>query len=121
MSKDDTEGAKVSIEDFVSVHKLSAFINSYLPVDGEGPGVEVFDDARLRNYFQAFPRNIGDPLNWYLDALARNHYQMRTSLKGEPAIFVRHRPSAHDSALIDTMFGDATPLAIENNDEENEY
>ena len=117
MSKDDTESAKVSIEDFVSVHKLSAFVNSYLPVDGEGPGVEVFDDARLRNYFQAFPRNIGDPLNWYLDALARNHYQMRTSLKGEPAIFVRRRAEAHETALMEAMFDREAPLLIEDNEE----
>ena len=119
MSKDETESAKVSIEDFVSVHKLTAFCNSHLPVDAENiPGAEVYNEARLRNYFQAYPRTIGDPLNWYLDGLARNRFPMRTSSQGEPAIFVRHRPSAHDSALIDTMFGDATPLAIENNEEE---
>ena len=119
MSKDETESAKVSIEDFVSVHKLSAFVNSYLPVDGEGPGVEVFDDARLRNYFQAFPRNIGDPLNWYLDGLARNRFPMRTSSQGEPAIFVIRKMTPHESQMIEDAFGrDATPLAIENNEEE---
>lgn len=117
MSKDDTEGTKVSIEDFVSQHKLAAFINAYQPVDAEGDGVEVFDDSRLRKYFQAFPRNIGDPLNWYLDALARNHYVMRTSIKGEPAILVRRKVTAHDSDLIDAVFGAGTLSIVENEDE----
>ena len=113
MSKEDTEGAKVSIEDFVSQHKLTAFVNTYAAVDAEGHGVEVFNDSKLRQYFQAFPRNIGDPLNWYLDALSRNGYVMRTSIQGEPAIFVRRKVTAHETSMIDTMFG-------RNDDDENE-
>lgn len=105
MSKDETEGTKVSIEDFVSQHKLTAFVNTYAPADAEGHGVGVFNDSKLRQYFQAFPRNIGDPLNWYLDALSRNGYVMRTSIQGEPAIFVRRRVTAHDTNMIESMFG----------------
>ncbi len=120
MSKDDTESAKVSIEDFVSVHKLTAFCNSHLPVDAENiPGAEVYNEARLRKYFQAYPRTIGDPLNWYLDGLARNKFPMRTSSQGEPAIFVIRKMTPHESQMIEDAFGrDATPLAIENNEEE---
>jgi hypothetical protein len=119
MSKDDTEGAKVSIEDFVSVHKLTAFVNTYLPVDADNlPGVEVFNEARLRKYFQAFPRTIGDPLNWYLDGLARNKFPMRTSSQGEPAIFVRRRAEAHETALMEAMFDREAPLLIEDNENE---
>ena len=117
MSTEDNEGAKVSIEDFVSAHKLTAFCNSYSPVDADNiPGVEVFNEARLRKYFQAFPRNIGDPLNWYLDGLARNKFPMRTSSQGEPAIFVIRRIDAHESLLIDAMYGPDVPneLKIEN-------
>ena len=103
---DDSESAKVSIEDFVSVHKLTAFCTTYQAVDVDNiPGVEVFNEARLRKYFQAFPRTIGDPLNWYLDSLARNHFPMRTSSQGEPAIFVRRRVEAHESGLLDVMYG----------------
>ena len=117
MSKEDTEGAKVSIEDFVSQHKLTAFVNTYAAVDAEGPGVEVFNDSKLRQYFQALPRNIGDPLNWYLDALSRNGYVMRTSIQGEPAIFVRRKVTAHETSMIDTMFGDREALIVINDNE----
>lgn len=119
MSKEDTEVAKVSIEDFVSQHKLTAFVNTYAAVDAEGHGVEVFNDSKLRQYFQAFPRNIGDPLNWYLDALSCNGYVMRTSIQGEPAIFVRRKVTAHETSMIDTMFGDREALIVIN-DNENE-
>lgn len=99
------ESVKVTIEDFVSTHKVVAFCNSYMPADAEGEGVEVFNDSRLRKYFQAYPRNIGDPLNVYLDMLERNHFEMQTSVQGEPAIFVRRKPQAHEQALLDEVFG----------------
>lgn len=106
MPKDTVEeSAKVSIEDFVSTHKVVAFCQSYMPCDAEGDGVEVFNDARLRKYFQAFPRNIGDPLNVYLDMLQRNGYVMRTSIQGEPAIFCRRKTEAHQKALLEDAFG----------------
>lgn len=106
MAKDTMEeSAKVSIEDFVSTHKVVAFCQSYMPCDAEGDGVEVFNDARLRKYFQAFPRNIGDPLNVYLDMLQRNGYVMQTSIQGEPAIFCRRKTEAHQKALLEDAFG----------------
>lgn len=106
MAKDTMEeSAKVSIEDFVSTHKVVAFCQSYTPCDAEGDGVEVFNDARLRKYFQAFPRNIGDPLNVYLDMLQCNGYVMRTSIQGEPAIFCRRKTEAHQKALLEDAFG----------------
>lgn len=106
MAKDTMdESAKVTIEDFVSTHKVVAFCQTYTPCDVEGDGVEVFNDARLRKYFQAYPRNIGDPLNVYLDMLERNHFEMQTSVQGEPAIFVRRKPQAHEQALLDEVFG----------------
>ena len=114
MSKEDEE-SKVTIEDFVSQHKFAAFCRTYVPADAEGPGVEVFNDMRLRKYFQAFPRNIGDPLNVYLSWLEKNHYEMRTSVQGEPAIFVRLKVQAHDPGLMDAMFGDRS-LAAHNDD-----
>ena len=104
MAKDE-EVQKVSIEDFVSNHKVVAFCSTYVPSDVEGPGVEVFNDAALRKYFQAYPRNIGDPLNVYLDILERNKFVMRTSLQGEPAIFVRRKTQAHEQALLEDVFG----------------
>lgn len=105
MAKDTDEQSKVSIEDFVSTHKVIAFCNTYAPSDVEGDGVEVFNDARLRKYFQAYPRNIGDPLNVYLDMLERNKFVMRTSIQGEPAIFCKRKTQAHEKALLDDVFG----------------
>lgn len=101
------EGQKVTIEDFVSSHKVVAFCATYQPVDNEQEADEVMTDARIRKYFQAFPRNIGDPLNWYLDALAKNGYTLRTSTLGEPALFVRRKSEARaESRLLDDVFGD---------------
>ena len=37
------ESAKVTIEDFVSTHKVVAFCQTYTPCDVEGDGVEVFN------------------------------------------------------------------------------
>lgn len=106
MAKDTMdESAKVTIEDFVSNHKVIAFCKAYMPADAEGEGVEVFNDSHLRKYFQAYPRNIGDPLNVYLDRLERNGFWMQTSVQGEPAIFVRRKPQAHEQALLDEVFG----------------
>ena len=99
------ESAKVTIEDFVSTHKVVAFCKAYMPADAEGEGVEVFNDSRLRKYFQAYPRNIGDPLNVYLDMLERNKFTMRTSIQGEPAIFCQRKKEAHQKALLEEVFG----------------
>lgn len=103
----DEEVSKVTIEDFVSQHKVYAFCHTYQPVDNEQEADEVMTDARIRKYFQAFPRNIGDPLNWYLDALSKNGYTLRTSTLGEPALFVRRKSEARAaSRLLDDVFGD---------------
>lgn len=97
---------KVTIEDFVSVHKVQAFCRTYQPVDNEQEADDVMTDARIRKYFQAFPRNIGDPLIWYLDTLARNGFQLQTSSLGEPALFVRRKHEARvASRLLDDVFG----------------
>lgn len=104
MAKETEEVPKVSIEDFVSTHKVIAFCTTYVPVEVESADCEVFNDARLRKYFQAWPRNIGDPLNVYLDMLERNGFRMRTSVQGEPAIFCRRKTEAHERALLDEVF-----------------
>lgn len=102
---DDSQ--RITIEDFVSIHKLVAFCDTFIPADAEGPDVEVFNDARLRKYFQAYPRNIGDPLITYLDMLGKNGYKMRTSMQGEPALFVHRKTEAHQKLLLDEAFGEA--------------
>lgn len=106
MGKDSMDDSpKVTLEDFVSTHKLVAFCETYVPEETEGAGTEVFNDIRLRKYFQAYPRNIGDPLNLYLEMLEKNGFRMRTSMQGEPALFVRRKTLPCQRALLDDAFG----------------
>lgn len=102
---EDEEPKGVTIEDFVSEYKLNAFCVSYNPAPQEAPDVEVFNDARLRKYFQAYPRNIGDPLNWYLEELNRKGFTMKTSIQDEPAIFVRRKSDSQQQILLEDVFG----------------
>lgn len=105
MAKETEDAPKVTIDDFVSTHKMVAFCMTYIPVEVESADCEVFNDARLRKYFQAWPRSIGDPLNRYLELLEKNGFRMQTSLQGEPAIFCRRKTLAHERALLDDVFG----------------
>lgn len=104
MKEIEEQDVKVSIEDFVSKHKVEAFCLSYIPSESESLATKVFNDAALRKYFQAFPRNIGDPLNVYLDMLEAKGYRMRTSIHGEPALFVQERHQVEFSPLLDAAF-----------------
>lgn len=104
MKEKEENEDKVSIEDFVSRHKVDAFVTSYVPAESESGHTEVFNDARLRKYFQAFPRNIGDPLNVYLDRLEQKGYKLCTSVQGEPALIVRQRIKREEMALLDDLF-----------------
>lgn len=102
--EEQEQEAKVSIDDFVSKHKVEAFCLSYIPSETESLATKVFNDAALRKYFQAFPRNIGDPLNVYLDMLESKGYRMRTSIHGEPALFVQERHQSEFSPILDEVF-----------------
>lgn len=104
MKEIEEQESKVSIEDFVSKHKVEAFCLSFIPSETESLATKVFNDADLRKYFQAFPRNIGDPLNVYLDMLEQKGYRMRTSIHGEPALFVRERHQSEFSPILDEVF-----------------
>lgn len=104
MKEIEEQEAKVSIEDFVSKHKVEAFCLSFIPSETESLATKVFNDAALRKYFQAFPRNIGDPLNVYLDMLEQKGYRMRTSIHGEPALFVQERHQSEFSPILDSVF-----------------
>lgn len=89
MTEQKEESKGVDMMDFVIPQKVNAFCDSYVPVNDETLASEVFTDTKLRKYFQAYPRNIGDPLTWYIDKLECMGFNMQTSIMGEPAIFVR--------------------------------
>jgi len=100
--KEESKG--VDILDFVIPQKVEAFCNSYVPENDETLAGEVFTDTKLRKYFQAYPRNVGDPLVWYINELGNKGFTMQTSIMGEPAIFVRLMESV-SNGLLDEAFG----------------
>ena len=80
---------QVSLTDYYIPQKVSAFIRSFAPCDTEAEATEVFNDHRLRQYFQAYPiPMVGDLLTLYIETLDQNGYPLQTSVTGEPAIFV---------------------------------
>lgn len=110
MSKDREENQEeksVSLTDFIIPQKVSAFCDSYTNAETEQVADEVFTDAKLRRYFQAYPRNIGDPLTEYVNLLEKCNFTMRTSISGEPAIFVK-LIRTHNSHLLEDTFGKET-------------
>lgn len=80
-----------SVTDFVSPHKVNAFVGSYIYTEDEVSADEVFDEARLRSYFQAYPCPLGDPLVVYIELLHAQGFRMKTGLGGEPIISVNLR------------------------------
>lgn len=94
MSRKDYEETQevvpeAKIESFFIRQKVSAFVEQYSPAPREAMATEVFTDARLRVFFQAYPiLGLGDPLQLYIESLEANGFRMRVSLSGEPALFV---------------------------------
>lgn len=83
----NSEGAK--IDDFVAPQKVSAFVRSYEPADKQTFTTEVFNEARLREYFKADVCPCGDPLVVYLEMLENAGFNMVTSIQGEPVILAK--------------------------------
>lgn len=82
---------QVHLSDYVIPEKVAAFVNTYSPapddMDDTSEYVEVFDDARLRQYFKAYPCGLGDPLKLYVEDLMMAKFRMRVSVTGKPCIF----------------------------------
>lgn len=90
----EKEEEKVTLESYYIPQKVKAFVNSFVPCYSEGLASEVFTDAKLRRYFQAFPiPSLGDLLITYLDKLEEHGFHLQTSITGEPAIFVQEHPA----------------------------
>ena len=105
MQEQSQENNKVLIENFVSQHKVRAFCDSYSPSENESDSEEIFNDVRLRKYFQAYPRSIGDPLIVYLDHLEKYGFKMKTSIHGEPVLFCKKKNKSIISSSLDSVFG----------------
>ena len=86
---DNDEQAVVTLQDFVIPAKIEAFGNQYEPQNHWTDGCEVFNDARLREYFKAIVCPLGDPLSLYLQELGYKGFHMQNDESGEPVIYCR--------------------------------
>ena len=86
-----SESKGPSVADFVSALKVDAFVRTFHCADDEFQADEVFDEARLRSYFQAYPRPLGDPLVLYLELLAAQGYTQVTGSMGELILCVTYK------------------------------
>lgn len=86
---DNDEQAEVTLQDFVIPAKIEAFGNQYEPQNHWTDGCEVFNDARLREYFKAIVCQLGDPLSLYLQELGYKGFHMQNDESGEPVIYCR--------------------------------
>lgn len=86
---DNDEQAEVTLQDFVIPSKIEAFDNQYQPLDHWTEDCEIFNDARLREYFKAIVCPIGDPLSLYLQELGYRGFHMQHDESGEPVIYCR--------------------------------
>lgn len=90
-SAEPGDAFQVHLSDYVIEEKVAAFVNTYAPapdgMDDTSEYVEVFDDARLRSYFKAYPCGLGDPLKLYVEDLKLAHFRMKVSVTGKPCIF----------------------------------
>lgn len=86
---DNDEQAEVTLQDFVIPAKIEAFGNQYEPQNHWTDGCEVFNDARLREYFKAIVCPLGDPLSLYLQVLGYKGFHMQNDESGEPVIYCR--------------------------------
>ncbi len=86
---DNDEQVEVTLQDFVIPAKIEAFGNQYEPQNHWTDGCEVFNDARLREYFKAIVCLLGDPLSLYLQELGYKGFHMQNDESGEPVIYCR--------------------------------
>lgn len=90
MSKKFTGGGNSEPPKAKAISQLiTAFTETYQPIEHEEMADEVFSMRRLRDYFgaQLIPK-MPDPIPPYLDDLEKRGYKMRTTYEGYPAIFV---------------------------------
>ena len=87
-----TEQKAVTLDDYFMPQKVAAFCNRYTSTEEQTIQSEVFTEARLRDFFKAYPIiMVGDPLTKYLDALSAHGIVMSVTITGEPAIIVKER------------------------------
>lgn len=87
-NENEEQNGGICLEDFIVPEKINAFISYYKPAQDESSCDEVFSDAKLRQFFKAWPCSLGDPLSVYASKLETEGFNMGVSFSGEPAYFV---------------------------------
>lgn len=85
------EEVKTTLADFILPEKVAAFSRQFEPIDHWTEDCEMFNDARLREYFKAIVCPLGDPLMLYLQELGYFGFKMRHDESGEPVIYCKVR------------------------------
>lgn len=80
-------GNEVTLEDFVIVAKITAFLGQYAPATHWSEDCDTFTDYQLRSFFKAVVTPYGDPLNLYIQELERHGFVMRNDECGEPVLY----------------------------------
>lgn len=86
------EEPAVTLEDYVTLEKASAFIQAYDPSPTETEADEVWNEARIRAFFGAYvEKTHGDTLPIYLEQLKLAGFMMRVASTGELALMLRYK------------------------------
>lgn len=91
--KDPYEEAKeqgTTLESFVIYQRISAFTTAYQPCEEER-ATNIFNEAKLRDLFKAWPCSLGDPLGIYLEQLETSGFKLTISSSGEMVIFTTEK------------------------------
>ena len=84
----------VKLEDYISLEKADAFVQMYDPSPTENGADEVWNEARLREFFTAYvEKTNGDPLPLYLEQIKPFGHRMKVSSGGELCLFLKYRRS----------------------------
>lgn len=90
-SKDIYDEPEATLEDFVIPEKVTAFVNTYEPLDHWTEDCDTFTDYQLRSYFKAVVCPLGDPLALYIFELNQHGFKFINDACGEPVIYARPR------------------------------
>lgn len=100
MSKQQDD-SKATLNDFYIDQKVTCFCNTYVECPSEMEADEVYTSTKLRKYFEAYHiSGLGDLLSVYLNALEEHDFHLRTSISGQPALFVKQKDNKSSIALL---------------------
>lgn len=90
MRETEEDKPSVTLDDYIVPQRVTAFNEAYAPAT-EDMATAAFGEAQLRDFFQAWVNNLGDPLTIYLDRLESLGFRLKVSRSGHLAIFVTNK------------------------------